>query len=885
MREEHFDLEQVFEAVIPLCIIGSDLSLKRVNKGFLDLFGADAVGVPGLDCRKLWLHILCESSDCLVQRALECDSTQVRDVEFMLPSCGRMAVQVSARRVSDVSGQSTGVALVFREQGAGEALRSELLQARQLLRSVLDTIPVRVFWKDLDLNFLGCNKSFAQDAGLSNPDEIIGKNDHQMGWRDQAELYRRDDLQVIKSGAQKIGYEEPQTTPAGDTIWLRTSKAPLRSSEGSVIGVLGTYEEITQRKKAEESLRASEAKLKAIYSSAPVGIGIVRDRMILEANQAFCDMLGRSFDELAGSPARILYTSEEDYEFVGIEKHRQIGETGICSLEVPMARKDGKSISVIVGVTLLDSSDPSKGEVFTVLDITERKEAEKKLRLQATVLDQISDRVTVTDLSGRITYANQAEVESLGYSREELQSMTIHDFGEDPSRGATQADILRNTLERGRWHGTVVNRKRSGEEILFDVRTQIIFDQDRKPMSLCGISTDITEKVREDERKRDMQLQLLHAQKLESIGRLAGGVAHDFNNMLEVILGHADIVDRKLSHRSPLRENISEIRTAAERSAELTRQLLGFARRQTAEPRVLDLNATLSGMLSMLRRLIGENIHLDWSPGGALRRVRIDPNQLNQVLANLVVNARDAMSGNGILLIRTANADFDREFCSSNPGYTPGGFVMLEVSDSGCGMDDNVFDHLFEPFFTTKEVGQGTGLGLATVFGIVSQNGGFIKVSSEPGRGSVFRIYLPEVTEPVSPADRKEGGKPVGGTETILFVEDEEMILNMASEVLRSSGYIVLTARLPEEAAAVSAGHAGDIHLLITDMMMPGMNGRELSETLSKARPDMKTLYISGYTADTIAHQGVLNEGVNFLQKPFSVGLLLEKVRRILTDR
>ena len=762
--------------------------------------------------------------------------------------------------------------------------QSQLQNARQLLQSVLDTIPVRVFWKDLQSTFLGCNMPFARDAGLTAPEELIGKNDFQMGWRDQAELYRSDDLQVMRSGVPKIGYEEPQTTPEGKIIWLRTSKIPIRAPDGSVTGILGTYEEITGSKRADQALRDSEAKLKALFSAAPIGLGIVKDRVIVEANQAFCDMFLIPPEEMAGKSARDLYPSDEEYEFVGAEKQSQLAEKGVCNTEVTMRRGDGELLSVLIGVTLLDDSDPSQGEVFAAVDITRRKQSEELLRLQAAVLDQISDRVTVTDLSGNITYVNTAEVESLGYSVEEFMAMNVSDYGDDRARGATQAEILKNTLKNGHWRGTVVNRTRSGEEIILDCRTQIVRGEDGTPLGLCGISTDITDRVREEEEKERLRAQFLHAQKLESIGRLAGGVAHDFNHMLGVILGHADMMAQQLSPESPLMNSLTEIRAAADRSARLTRQLLGFARKQAAQPRVIDLNSTLARMLSMLRRLIGENIQLRWLPGRDLWKVKIDPDQLNQVLANLVVNARDAIEGEGTLQIRTTRAVLGRHPDDADGEAVPGDYVMMEVSDTGCGISENHMDYLFEPFFTTKEVGKGTGLGLATVFGIVSQNRGAIKVLSEPGQGAAFRVYLPRVEQPLSPSHSDETATNAGGSETILIVEDERMILGMASEALMEKGYRVLAASRPGDALELAAGFGSRIHLLITDMVMPGMNGRVLSEGVSRLKPGVKTLYMSGYTDDVIAAHGVLDEGLNFLQKPFSLGVLLARVRKILDE-
>jgi CheY-like chemotaxis protein len=339
----------------------------------------------------------------------------------------------------------------------------------------------------------------------------------------------------------------------------------------------------------------------------------------------------------------------------------------------------------------------------------------------------------------------------------------------------------------------------------------------------------------------------------------------------------------KVDPAQPLFSDLQEIRKAADRSAHLTRQLLAFARKQTVAPRVLDLNETVEGMLKMLRRLIGEDIDLAWLPGAGLRPVRVDPSQIDQVLANLCVNARDAIEGVGKVTIETGAAAFDEAYCSEHPGLTPGEYVLLAVTDDGCGMDKKTLDRLFEPFFTTKEVGKGTGLGLATVYGIVKQNNGFISVKSEPGQGTTFRIYLPRHKAKTARMWHEGSAVPdARGQETILLVEDEPAILRMAAKILASQGYEVLPASTPGEAIRLAEAHPGEIHLLMTDVVMPEMNGRDLAKNVILLYPEIKRLFTSGYTADVIAHHGVLDEGVNFIQKPYSKQNLAAKVREVL---
>nr|NJM04700.1 response regulator [Desulfobacula sp.] len=388
---------------------------------------------------------------------------------------------------------------------------------------------------------------------------------------------------------------------------------------------------------------------------------------------------------------------------------------------------------------------------------------------------------------------------------------------------------------------------------------------------------------RVDTERERLQQQLTQAQKLESVGRLAGGVAHDFNNMLMVILGHTGMLLEDISAEDPNRTNLEAIHQAARKSADLTRQLLTFARRQTIAPVVLDLNDTIAGMLKMIQRLIGENIRTIWIPETAPWPVRMDPAQIDQVLANLAVNARDAIDGTGAITIKTSNITIDADYCTDHLECVPGDYVMLSVSDDGCGMDKETQARLFEPFFTTKGLGKGTGLGLATIYGVVKQNKGFIRVYSEAGKGTSFKIYFPRHVGEISDKDEhRQAETPKGQGELILLVEDDISILPLGRAMLERLGYQVITAATPGEALACVTSLAHPIRLLITDVIMPEMNGRELADRIREIHPDVKCLYMSGYTSDIITHQGVLDEGVRFIEKPFTAKALAEKVRQIL---
>jgi PAS domain S-box-containing protein len=417
-----------------------------------------------------------------------------------------------------------------------------------------------------------------------------------------------------------------------------------------------------------------------------------------------------------------------------------------------------------------------------------------------------------------------------------------------------------------------------------DTEEQALFREmaDDLAYALAVLEMEKQQEISEQQRQ-SLEQQLQQAQKMESVGRLAGGVAHDYNNMLSVIIGYAELALDKVDPADPLHGDLTEILNAAKRSNDITRQLLAFARKQTINPAVLDLNETVEGMLKMLRRLIGEDIDLLWRPGPELWPVKMDPTQIDQILANLCVNARDAIAGVGHITIETHNISIDDQYCRDHAGFFPGEYVLLAVSDDGAGMDRQMLENIFEPFFTTKEVSKGTGLGLATVYGIVKQNKGFINVYSEPGKGTTFKIYLPGHTaEDQTLVTDKPEEIPLGSGETVLLVEDEPGIMKMGQVMLQRLGYEVLVADSPAGALAQARNHGAPIHLLITDVVMPEMNGRRLAEAVESICPEIKVLYMSGYTADVIANHGVLDKGLHFIEKPFSIRDLAAKIRHVL---
>jgi len=414
---------------------------------------------------------------------------------------------------------------------------------------------------------------------------------------------------------------------------------------------------------------------------------------------------------------------------------------------------------------------------------------------------------------------------------------------------------------------------------------QILLDENNQPAKIIGALTNINDLKETEEERTRLHHQLIESQKIESVGRLAGGIAHDFNNVLTVILNYSELALLDLNSPDELKEYLNEIKNAGQRSAEITNQLLAFSRKQTIAPKTLNLNNTIEQSLKMLQRLIGENIKLEWIAGAHIYSVKLDPSQLNQMLANLCVNARDAIDDTGKVTIKTENVSIDENDCQNNHELIAGDFVLLTVSDSGSGMDSETLENIFEPFYTTKEVGKGTGLGMATVYGIVRQNKGFIRVYSKIGAGTTFKIYLPKdnsKAEEEPMPDTLWENVPQGNGETILLVEDELALLDATSKILERLGYKVLTAKTPNQAVDLAASYEYNIDLLVTDIIMPEINGKELSEKIIKIFPGIKILFMSGYTANVIAPHGVLEKNVNFIQKPFSSSSLGIKIRAVL---
>ncbi len=619
-------------------------------------------------------------------------------------------------------------------------------------------------------------------------------------------------------------------------------------------------------------------------------VSITRDDAMLMANHALGLLRGTT---RPAEPVTILQSVSvpvfdwRQLEYWGAETSALPANTVFINRPLPLwTEHKGKVIAATIAFLVL-------GSLIVLLLTLGRLQQRTNVALQEsrkqyrTLVEETADLITRVDADGYFTFVNHAAQEIFGLAPEQCRGRLAFDFIHPEDRSATEAAFQSWIFSEATFF-THENRQVGVDgrlhHMAWSMRKEL--DGTGKVIGFAGTARDITARKLAEEENRKLQLQLQQAQKIESVGRLAGGVAHDFNNMLTVILGHAELGLKRLDENHPVREDLKTICQTAERSADLTRQLLAFARRQTIAPVALNLNETISAMIKMLRRLIGEDIHLTWKPAPDLWQVKMDPSQVDQILANLCVNARDAITDTGQITIETENRSIDSDDCDASPEAKPGQYVMLRVSDDGIGMDEKTQLRIFEPFYTTKDLGKGTGLGLATVYGAVRQNNGFIKFYSEPGRGTTFSVYVPRHEDDdvlPSPLELPAPTAPLG-RETILLVEDEPAILNLVAQMLETQGYAVLKAASPGEALRLAHEQA-EIRLLVTDTVMPEMNGRDLAKILQASYPHLECLFMSGYTADVIAHHGVLEDGVHFIQKPFTLPNLAAKVREVLDHR
>jgi len=796
------------------------------------------------------------------------------------------------RRKDDTVAWMQFSARIYPERGYIEAVatditerkevESSLARERYFLHSLMDNIPDSIYFKDADSRFVRVNKAIARAFGCADPAEAVGKTDFDFFTPEHAEPAYADEQEVMRTGRPLVGKEEKETWPDGHVTWVSTTKVPLRDAEGRITGTFGISRNITERKRAAEALQENEQLLRATLESTADGILVVNaEGKATHANARFAEMW-RMPDEL-------MQTRDDrkliDYVLDQLRDPRaftsRIEELYQSSMEDldTLLFKDGRIFERFSCPLIRDAQ--VAGRVWSFRDVTERNLANEALKASEenyrAIFNAANDAIFVHhSQTGQILDVNEKTCELFGYTHDQLRRLSVEDIssGEPPFTQAEATQWIRQAAQ---------GQPQLFEWMCKDAGGRVFWVEVNLKKASIGGQDRILAVVRDVSERKLLEEQFRQAQKMEAVGRLAGGVAHDFNNQMTVIKGYCDLLRQGLRPDDDSQEPLIEISKAVHRATRVTSQLLAFSRKQLLHPQVIDLNEVLSEMLNPLARMIGEDIQLSIIPDAALGNVKIDRAQVEQAIINLVVNARDAMPNGGRLHIEPANVELGESDVRDDPDAAPGPYVMLAVSDTGEGMSPETLERIFEPFFTTKEVGKGTGLGLSMVYGFVKQSGGLIRVQSEDGGGTTFRMYLPRVAEQVPAAEPAPPAEALPrGTETILVAEDEQAVRQLIVRVLRECGYTVLDTGNAREAMPLGEHYDGNIDLLVSDVIMPVMNGPQLARRLKPARPEMEVLYISGYPQSDMIEQGLLTGEVNLLVKPFAPDAFAREVRRIL---
>jgi two-component system, cell cycle sensor histidine kinase and response regulator CckA len=774
----------------------------------------------------------------------------------------------------------------FERKRAEEKLRYQ----KRRLEALIEYSSLAIVTLDEGHNIISCNQDFEElfhfkesDIVGRNLDELIASHEY----IEDAISYTKETLR-----GKAIHGSGKRQRKDGEYIDVEFIGVPI-IIDGKLIGAYGIYQDISERKRAEEALKISRQRLTQIFDFLPdATFAIDKDGKVIAWNKAIEDMTGIKAEDIMGKgnyeyaipfygnkrPVLIDLVGKwneeikQKYQYVKKEDEFLFSET-----YDPLVKPGGFLWNK--ACRLYDSNGEVIGAIESIRDITETKRAEEALRKSEehyrSIFEDSRDAIYITTRDGKFIDANQSALDLFGYSREEMESVNALQLYVHPG----DADRFQGEIEKKGFlrDYEVTFRKKDGTELDCLLNTSLRRANDGSILGYQGIIRDMTE-------QRKLEAQFRQSQKMEAIGTLAGGVAHDFNNLLTTIIGNADLGLMDMGKDHPLRGSIEDIKKAANSAASLTRQLLAFSRKQVIKPEVLDLNEVITVTKKMLKRLMGEDVELSTVLEPEPWKVHADRGQVEQVIMNLTVNARDAMPQGGQLTVETANIDLDEDYFRKHGiEEQPGSYVMLSVNDTGIGMDKETQSHIFEPFFTSKGIGKGTGLGLSTVYGIVKQNNGFVWTYSEPGQGTTFKIYLPKAKKDVEP--EKKGRTPViklDGSETVLIVEDDDSLRKLAKRSLQPHGYRILAAENGEDALRVSKENEGPIDLLITDVVMPKMGGKEVAERLQPLYPNMKVIYMSGYTDGTIVNHGVLAPGLNFFEKPFSPEGLARKVREVL---
>jgi PAS domain S-box-containing protein len=760
----------------------------------------------------------------------------------------------------------------------------------QILSMITDNVSDLIAILDLKGRRLYNSKSYSTILG--DPEKLKGTDSFREIHPDDREKVKRIFKETVKTGiGQRAEYR--MVSENGDIRLIESQGNVIRNSEGEIEKIIVVSRDITDREKIEQALHDSEVRLDAILKAIPDVIYRLDPKGKITFISDAVLRYGYKPEELLGTNILELVHPEDKEKAIYRVNERRTGERRTKSFEIRLMTAEGRS------VTFEDRSEPVTMQPVFLLeaegiyatdqplekaflgtqgiarDITERKKTEDEMTILAQALRCISESVCVTDLDNNIIFVNDAFLKTYGYERKELMGKHISIVRSAGESEEAYKDILPESLKGG-WKGEVINKKKDGTEFPVHLSTAVIYEQSGYPVALIGVATDISD-------RKHLETQLQQSQKLEAIGKLAGGVAHDFNNLLTVIQGYSELLLAKININDPIAEQIKQINHAASRAESLTRQLLAFSRKQIMQPRIIDLNSLVEGMRDMLQRLIGADIEFSINFSKNLGKIKADRGQIEQVIMNLAVNARDAMKQGGKLSIESKNVVLDENFSKNYPEAEAGRYVCLSLTDTGFGMDEETQAHIFEPFFTTKDKGEGTGLGLATVYGIIKQSGGYIYVDSELTRGTKFNIYFPRVDGPID-SDKKAAvtDDKLTGHETILVVEDQDEVRQLILESLKFYGYNVMESPHGGSALLTCERNPGKIDLIISDLVMPQMNGQELVKRLGPLQPQMKVMFISGYSEEVFSERHTLDPDILFIQKPFTPLEMLRKVREVL---
>jgi PAS domain S-box-containing protein len=870
-----FAQQMVDNVPVGLLILSPDLNVLSANRTFLEAFHLrpeEAIG------RSLPEVIQAEGPPRRITGATG-PSSGPHDVLVDLAAPGGIGTRPARLTLTQISnGQGKGrLLLTVEDLTESERLRTAAEASGRRLRELVQSIDAIVWEAEA--------KTHQFTFVSQRAEQILGYPVGQ--WLNQADFWEQhlhplDREQAVGACRQAIAegrdhsLEYRVLAADGRQVWLHDTIHVVLDAEGRPIQLRGVAIDSTKGKLAEEALRASEEKYRLLFAGNLAGVFYADlDGAVLDCNDALVRILGYdSRQELLGRNLSDFFSDPADRE--QLSRALRQGKA-LANFEESVRRKDGRVVWLLMNACLMEGPRGQPAIVqATLIDITERKAAEAERMLLMTAIEQSAEGIVITDATGTIRYVNPAFSRVSGYSREEALGKNPRLLKSGKQDEAYYRKLWTTILGGEIWQDEIVNRRSDGSLYIEEMTITPVRNQRGEITHFIAIKAEVTERKR-------LEQQLRQAQKMEAVGRLAGGVAHDFNNLLTIISGYGGLLLEHPGIIEPLRGYVNEIRNASGRAASLTRQLLAFSRQQVLAPRVLGLNAVVANIEKMLKRLIGEDVDLVTNLGESLWPVKADPGQLEQVLLNLAVNARDAMPNGGVLTITTANVEMDSASAQTHFPLSPGPYVLLAFNDTGIGMDAETQARIFDPFFTTKDKGKGTGLGLAMVYGIVKQSGGYIWVYSEVGKGTTFKIYLPRTAEEV---DESGPGRSLveaqQGTETLLLVEDEDAVRALVRNVLKERGYRVMEASRGQDALDLAEQYWGQIDLLVTDVVMPQMSGRELARRLANLRPQIKVLYISGYADNTVWYQGGLNSAVAFLQKPFSPEALAHKVREVL---